>query len=170
MSVSGGRGGCPGALLVRPLQPQQLRPPWPAAAVDGDVRRVQLVAQGRRGPRLRRLTQRQDAALGEELVRGHHGPAAGRRELEVRVRAAWRARRRRRLQREVAGEGHPRWRHQLLGRRRRWRLLPVVHVNTCVPSNTPADDEDQITRPKTSCPVLLLLLDALVCWSLEKIV
>jgi hypothetical protein len=120
VSVSARPGGV--ALPVRPPQPQQLLPPRrraTAAAVGGVRPRAQLGAQGRRrrrGPRRHRhrlrLPQRQDAALGEELVRVHHGPAARRRELEVRVRAPRRPRRRR-LQREVAGEGHPRRLHQL---------------------------------------------------------
>lgn len=88
--------------------------------------------RGRAGP-----PERQEAALGDQLVGGHHRVAADG-ELEVgvprRPRRRLLLRRRRRLEREVAGEGYPR-RHER--RRLVVVMLRVVHVNTCHAS-TPA--------------------------------
>jgi hypothetical protein len=131
--AGGGVGG--GLLLGRLLQPEQLLPPDVRRAGHAAVALVgaQLLAQ-RHGPRaaaclLRRLPQRQEPALGDELVGGHHRVAADR-ELEVGVprprRAPARGRRGRRLHGEVAGEGHAR-RHE---GRRGLVLLWIVHVNT----------------------------------------
>jgi hypothetical protein len=132
-SFGGGGGGL--LLLGRLLEPEQLLPPDVGRAGGAAVALVgaQLVAQ-RHGPPagglLRRLPERQEAALGEELVGGHHRVAADG-DFEVGVPAPARRGRGRRLHREVAGEGHPR-RHE---GRRRWLVLMmvlwVVHVNTC---------------------------------------
>lgn len=97
---------------------------WPAAGVGAAVA-------------VRGLPERQEAALGDQLVGGHHRVAADG-ELEVGVpRRPHRRlllRRRRRLEREVAGKGYPR-RHER--RRLLVVMLRVVHVNTCHAS-TPA--------------------------------
>ena len=135
---AGGSVGGGGLLLGRLLEPEQLLPPDVGRAGHAAVALVgaQLVAE-RHGPPagaglMRRLPERQEAALGEELVGGHHRVAADG-ELEVGVpgrrRAPARGGRGRRLHREVAGEGHPR-RHE--GRRGLVLvMLWIVHVNTC---------------------------------------
>uniref|UniRef100_A0A0A8XR30 Uncharacterized protein n=1 Tax=Arundo donax TaxID=35708 RepID=A0A0A8XR30_ARUDO len=153
-SVGGGR------LLGRFLEAEQLLPPDVRRAGRAPVAVVgaELVAQ-RHGPAaagaVRGLTERQEAALGEELVGGHHRVAADR-ELEVRVprRAPTRGLRRRRLDREVAGEGHPR-RHE--GRRRRLVVLRVVHVNTCHASARTSALAPHLTSPLLSYSLSLSL-------------
>jgi len=132
--AGGSVGGGGGLLLGRLLEPEQLLPPDVGRAGHAAVALVgaQLVAQ-RHGPPagaglMRRLPERQEAALGEELVGGHHRVAADG-ELEVGVPGRRRATasgcRGRRLHREVAGEGHPR-RHE--GRRGLVLVLVILWV------------------------------------------